>query len=162
MDMARKPERSGSTARIGLWLVFLVFGLSLPLTYLLQTPAPIGGGLLRVFGWGGLIGAVVGALIRVFCSPLFQARTWWSRGKVTVRCIFLGTLGGAGSGAWLDQWRVVHRKKWSCLSSSWRSYQLDDGRRAFKSRPSPRLIRAGRIISRQKTSKDATSEKATA
>lgn len=90
---------------------FLVFGLSLPLTYLLQAPAPIGGGLLRVFGWGGLIGAVVGALIRVFCSSLFQARTWWSRGKVTAGCIFLGTLRGAGSDAWLDQWRVVHRQE---------------------------------------------------
>lgn len=111
MDMARKPERSGSTARIGLWLAFLVLGLSLPLTYLLQAPAPIGSGLLRVFGWGGLIGATVGALIRILCSPLFQARTWWSRGKVTAGCIFLGALGGAGSGAWLDQLRVVHRQE---------------------------------------------------
>lgn len=111
MGIKREPEGSGSIARIGLWLAFLVVGLSLPLTYLLQAPVPIGSGLLQVFGWGGLIGAAVGALIRTLCSPLFQARTWWSRGKVTAGCILLGALGGAGSGAWLDQLRVVHRQE---------------------------------------------------
>ena len=34
MGIKREPEGSGSIARIGLWLAFLVVGLSLPLTYL--------------------------------------------------------------------------------------------------------------------------------
>ena len=104
------PERPASVYLLGLWLVFLLVGLSLPVTYLLQAPAPVGTGLLRVFGWGGLIGAGVGAIVRLSCSSIFDARTWWSRIRVSAGCIALGAFGGAGGGAWLDQLRVVERQ----------------------------------------------------
>ena len=106
----RTAERSASVYRLGLWLVFLLVGLSLPLTYLLQAPAPVGTGLLRVFGWGGLIGAGVGTIVRLSCSPVFDACTWWSRIRVTIGCVGLGAFGGAGGAAWIDQLRVVARQ----------------------------------------------------
>ena len=104
------PLRPAPVYRPGLWLVFLLVGLSLPVTYLLQAPAPVGTGLLRVFGWGGLIGAGAGAIVRLSCSSIFDASTWWSRIRVSAGCIALGAFGGAGGGAWLDQLRVVERQ----------------------------------------------------
>lgn len=110
MDATKAPERSASVYHLGLWLVFLLIGLSLPVTYLLQAPAPVGTGLLQVFGWGGLIGAGVGAIVRVLCTSLLDTRSWWSRIRVSAGCIVLGVFGGAGGAAWIDQLRVVERQ----------------------------------------------------
>lgn len=104
------PGRTRLIFRTGLWLSFLLVGLSLPLTYLLQAPAPIGAGLLRVFGWGGLIGAGVGVLVLVSCLPIYDPRSRWSKIKAGIGYVALGAFGGAGGAAWIDQLRVVNRQ----------------------------------------------------
>jgi len=110
MRAIKTPERSASLYRSGLWLVFMFVALLLPITYLLQVPAPVGTGLLRIFGWGGLIGAGVGAIVRVLCSSMFDARSWWSRIRLIIGLVTLGAFGGAAGAAWIDQSRVVDRQ----------------------------------------------------
>ncbi len=153
------PERPASVYLLGLWPVFLLVGLSLPVTYLLQAPAPVGTGLLRVFGWGGLIGAGVGAIVRLSCSSIFDARTWWSRIRVSAGCIALGAFGGAGGGAWLDQLHVVERQAVELPIVKVEQLPQDGVALAFKSRPSHHLIRQGQTMSPQKTSMAVRSRK---
>lgn len=100
-------SRTHFLLRTGIWLVFLITALVLPLAYLYRAPTPVGTGLLRVFGWGALVGVGLGAVVYVLYRPLTEHRTQGGKLKALFGSVAMGVFGGAGGAALLDQSRIV-------------------------------------------------------
>ncbi len=92
-------------------MLTLMASLILPLVYLPQAPSPVGTGLLRVFGWGALVGVGLGALVCTAHRPLADAGTRGGKLAALIGVVSMGVCGGAAGGALLDQSRVIATTK---------------------------------------------------
>ncbi|MCE7797778.1 hypothetical protein LWE61_14600 [Sphingobium sufflavum] len=95
-------------SRTGIWLVFLIAGLSLPFLYLRNPPIPFGMAQLRVAGWGAVIGIGSSLAVMLLYWPILGQRKSGERIAGILSALSLGIFGGASGAALLNEGHVVN------------------------------------------------------
>ncbi|HEX9954701.1 MAG TPA: hypothetical protein VGB48_05725 [Allosphingosinicella sp.] len=88
--------------RVGLWLLFLIGSLSLPLAFFAGAPIAVGTGQLRVLGWGALIGAGIGLAVRLSYASVLAPASKLKRVVSMIGAMCLGAFGGVGAAGLID------------------------------------------------------------